>query len=413
MIGCYNSLARLTVISSLQFHRKTVQRGEMYITETFRRFSVALSSNQPLDFRQDEVQYVIKQWRAGESVSLVGVGSVGKSNLLDHLTDPEIQAHFLRTAPDKNIKAIKIDPNMLGPLPLPAGSSDAVAIRCWSGYELLMHRVFLAFYPFKVLEKQEARRFYEIYQALQDGTNPIYPYMGIRYLELGLDFFLRRGVHLVFIFDDFEEMLLQMPVKFFQTLRGLRDNHKYRLSYTTFTRSPLSELIDRHAIPRDKIEGFLELFTDNVCYVGPYNLRDAHRMIDRLTNRYQVTYSGHIQDALLRVTGNHAGLLRACYRALASLDAHRLSDEALADELISLPPVRDECNGVWMSLNATEQQVLTRVAHDEDRDISQQKLQIINTLIQKQLLRADNNNLHLEVSPPIFKAFVTTLSKTG
>jgi hypothetical protein len=208
-------------------------------------------------------------------------------------------------------------------------------------------------------------------------------------------------------------MLLQMPVKFFQTLRGLRDNHKYRLSYTTFTRSPLSELIDRHAIPRDKIEGFLELFTDNVCYVGPYNLRDAHRMIDRLTNRYQVTYSGHIQDALLRVTGNHAGLLRACYRALASLDAHRLSDEALADELISLPPVRHECNGVWMSLNATEQQVLTRVAHDEDRDISQQKLPIINTLIQKQLLCADNNNLHLEVSPPIFKAFVTTLSKTG
>ena len=44
---------------------------------------------QPLEFRKEEVSYVMKRWQAAESCALIGVGSVGKTNLLQHLIDPD------------------------------------------------------------------------------------------------------------------------------------------------------------------------------------------------------------------------------------------------------------------------------------------------------------------------------------
>ena len=38
------------------------------------------------------------------------------------------------------------------------------------------------------------------------------------------------------------------------------------------------------------IEPFVELFTDNVYYVGPYNEKDARKMFDELISRRQKNY---------------------------------------------------------------------------------------------------------------------------
>ena len=178
----------------------------------------------------------------------------------------------------KPFKAIIIDPSMLGPLPSSA-SIDSDAIRCWAGYELMMHRLFLAFYPFNNLTAEDARIFYDTYQALQDGTNPLYAYMGLRYFELGLEIFMKQGTQVVFMFDEFEEMLKQLPIKFFLTLRGLRDANKRSVSYLTFTRSPLPQLVKKFDIDALEIEPFTELLNDNIVYVGPYNETDARNMV--------------------------------------------------------------------------------------------------------------------------------------
>ncbi|NJL54794.1 hypothetical protein HC928_06080 [bacterium] len=167
---------------------------------------------QPVDFRREEVAYVMQRWRASESCSLIGVGSVGKSNLLQHLADPEVQRTYMNITQSDQFKAIIIDPNMLAPLP----SIEAAQERSWAGYELMMHRLFMAFYPFDMLSEDDSERFYNTYQALRDGTNPLYASMGLRYFELGLDFFVRRGIRIVFMFDEFEEMLKHLPVKFFR-----------------------------------------------------------------------------------------------------------------------------------------------------------------------------------------------------
>jgi hypothetical protein len=230
-----------------------------------------------------------------------------------------VQAYYMKeVAQGKLFKAIIIDPSLLGPLP--SDSPDAEQIRCWAGYELMMHRLFLAFYPFDILGENDGRMFYETYQTLQDGTNPLYAYMGLRYFELGLELFMKRGVQIVFMFDEFEEMLRELPVKFFLTLRGIRDSNKNQLSYLTFTRASIPDVSQSLGIHPLDIEPFAELFNDSVYYVGPYNETDARRMLEGLARRNERSYDDYTLNFLLWATGRYAGLLRASFRALDTLE---------------------------------------------------------------------------------------------
>lgn len=179
---------------------------------------------QPLEFRREEVSYVMQRWKSGGSCALVGIGSIGKSNLLHHLANTEVHRHYLGDDADRIITVI-VDANMLGALP----TDESDSVRCWAGYELMMHRLYLALFEFQGLSDAEAQQFYNLYQALQDGSNPLFAYMGLRYLELGIEIFMRRDIKVIFMFDEFEEMLQRLPIKFFQTLRGLRDSNKRNL----------------------------------------------------------------------------------------------------------------------------------------------------------------------------------------
>jgi hypothetical protein len=366
---------------------------------------------QPLEFRKEEVGRIMERWRANESCSLVGVGSVGKSNLLQHLADRDVQVYYMEAARVENFKAIIIDPSLLGPLPIAGVNMDQ--IRCWAGYELMMHRLFLAFYPFEVLTKDEAKQFVEAYQALQDGTNPLYAYMGLRYFELGLEFFLRRGIQIVFMFDEFEEMMRQLPVKFFQTLRGIRDSNKSQLSYLTFTRAPMLEIAQQLEIPLLSIEPFAELFTDNSFYIGPYNETDARQMVDSLMSRNQKSYGDYVVNFLLWATGRYAGLLRASFRALDTLgdlepSVVMTSGESLVQQLATRRSIATECKTIWTSLNQTEQYVLKAIAGlDSSVDTGDPEIgEAVALLVQKRLLRVNKAQKQLIIEPPVFNAYI-------
>ncbi|MFW5709110.1 MAG: hypothetical protein ACOCX5_02700 [Chloroflexota bacterium] len=364
---------------------------------------------QPLDFRRDEVNYVMQRWRAGDSCSLVGVGSVGKSNLLQHLAHPDTQQAFMNLGQGDLFRAIIIDPAMLGPLPRESADSDQ--IRCWAGYELMMHRLFMAFYPFELLGRDDAQRFYDAYQALQDGTNPLYAYMGLRYFELGLDFFMRRGVRIVFMFDEFEDLLKTMPVKFFQTLRGLRDANKRQLSYLTFTRAPLTTLVDRFEIPSLEIEPFVELFTDNLLYVGPYSEHDAQRMLEDLMGRNQRSYPPDVLRFISWSTGRYAGLMRSTFRVidmLGPVDQLSMGNDEVLRRLILKRSVQDELRTLWASLTDVEQYVLKATARLVDYESGPETDRAVAMLVQKRLLRLEKPQNSLHIEPPVFRVFVET-----
>lgn len=366
---------------------------------------------QPLDFRQEEVGRIMTRWRASDSCSLVGVGSVGKSNLLQHLIDPDVQAFYMNVANAEKFKAIIIDPSLLGAMPNP-DTPDYDQFRAWAGYELLMHRLYLAFFPLTdVLHPDDAAAFEDLLDVFRDGHNPLFKYMGIRYLELGLEFFMRQGIQIVFMFDEFEDMLFNLPIKFFQALRGLRDINKKQLSYLTFTRKPILDIATEANIKLLDIEPFAELFTDSVIYVGPYNEKDAHQMVQSLTKRNNQQYGEHVQTFLVWATGGYAGLLRAGFRALetlVSLDADTVmrSSQQLAYQLAAHPGVREECRTIWTSLSEAERIMLREMASGKPNiNLNDAHIKRVATLLtNKRLFQRRGQEVVIE--PPVFHAFV-------
>jgi hypothetical protein len=363
--------------------------------------------SQSPDFRRDETLYVTQRWRAGDSCSLVGVGSAGKSNLLQHLSNPETAAHYLGQDAANTMKVILVDPNLMAALPDTGTNLDQ--IKCWAAYELMMHRLYLDFYPFDMLSEEEAHNFYNIYLAFQNGNNPLYAYMGLRYLELGLEIFLRHGIRVVFMFDEFEEMLKNLPSKFFQNLRGLRDANKRQISYITFTRSPLPVLIEEHQLPMLEIEPFFELFTDHLLYVGPYNEQDGMEMVHTLMSRNQKNYPEATVRFLLWATGRYAGLIRSAFRVIeqiGTIDASsNLNDEAVR-RLAGKRPVKEECRTIWTSLTPAEHYTLKAAARLIPFTATEEAEQAVNSLVQKKLIMVDRASNSLQIEPPVFRAYV-------
>jgi hypothetical protein len=275
----------------------------------------------------------------------------------------------------------------------------------------MMHRLFLAFHQSDVLTEREMQRFFETYQTLQDGTNPLYAYMGLRYFELGLDILMNKGIQIVFMFDEFEEMLRNLPIKFFLTLRGIRDANKKQLSYLTFTRTPLPLIVEQDKIDPLKIEEFTELFTDNVIFIGPYDSRDSHRMIDELSKRNGKNHEQHVKDFLVWASGGFAGLLRASFRVLDTMPELDLAtvmtgSPALAKDLARQLPVRTECKTIWKSLTEAERYVLKAAAGLASFQRNDRSDQAAEYLVRKKLLRSESAGGQLSIQPPVFHYFV-------
>lgn len=362
---------------------------------------------QHINFRAEEVNFVTGRWNAVEPVSLIGVGSVGKSNLLHHLADPDVHKKYMEEHAT-NFKSIILDPYLLGPLPVDSPNISQHTV--WAGLELIMHRLYMAFYSSDMLPDEDKQRFFDLYQTLQNGSNPLFAYMGVRYLELGLRVLFDNDIRLVLMFDEFEEFLRLMPYKFFQTLRGLRDTYKSRLTFLIFTRSSLPVLLDEYDIDYLAIEPFIELFNDNVQYVGPYNEQDAMFMLHSLIRRNpRMVYHDYYDQFLLNVSGRFAGILRASFRALdylGTIHPNDINNEAIIQKMASRSSVKAECRTIWMSLSDIEQEVLKAVAQLADYHNSEAFEEGIKMLLQKRLLTIHRNTQTLAIEPPVFKFFV-------
>jgi hypothetical protein len=232
--------------------------------------------------------------------------------------------------------------------------------------------------------------------------------MGLRYFELGIEIFMRRDIKVIFMFDEFEVMLQNLPTKFFQTLRGLRDSNKRNLLYLTFTRSPLETLVSHYNIPMLDIEPFIELFNDNLRYVGAYNEHDANAMLNDLSRRSGKAYPETLNKTLLHITGRSAGLLRASFHALEDVNANpaALSTDSLVERLILRAGVRAECKTIWASLNPSEQQVLMAAARIAPYSPNEETEQAVTMLVKKGLLRLASNPQQLIIEPILFHRFV-------
>ncbi len=373
----------------------------------------AASPSVNLHFREKETLDVFSKLLSGECCSVVGVGSVGKSNFLRHILTTQVQTEIVKRLnserysqdPERGalLTLILIDPNTMLDAP---GQADSRLPGYWAGYEVLMHRLYKAFYPLTGLDDREKDDFLTAYRRMTDGSNSLLPYIGLRYLERGLEILLkpesspRSRRQIVFVFDEFEEMLVNLPPKFFRALRGLRDDYKYRLMYLTLTRRPLAQIVKEKESDYHALEPFIELFTDNICYLGPYSEADAMDMLNRLARRHGKDYPAQYRHFLVRVTGGHAGLLRASFRLMEDLPPFGLSEEKAVQFLIEHPSVQTECQTIWGGLSEEEKTALREVAADRLDGISNTALRLLQ---EKKLLQLEGV---IRITPPLFREFV-------
>ncbi len=286
----------------------------------------------PTTYRQAEVNQILTALQAGDSCSVVGVGSVGKSNLLRFLGRDEVRQTYLGDAWQTYL-FVYVDINKI------------LKYSTWGLFELMIHQLLVE------LTKHKAEEV--ILQTIDDlhqrATRPKTQRLALRYLDRALGLACNQlGLHLIFLFDEFDELCRRMSPRGFAALRALRDDYKYHLMYVVATRLTMKRLRDEIG----EIEAFEELVSPQTIWLGPYSRDDASFMLRRLASRHQITLAEKATHEVLAATGGHPGLLREGY----SMAVAYQSD--FFDILTNNPQVQDECQRIWFSLPAGEQQVL-------------------------------------------------------
>jgi DNA-binding winged helix-turn-helix (wHTH) protein len=290
----------------------------------------------PPTFRQEVVQSILSCVAAGESCAVVGIGSVGKSNLLRFLQREDVRRAYLGDGWDTWL-FVYVDANKM------------LKRSLWGMVELMLHQLMIGLTE-QVADQAALKPMDDLYQKVTESKTR---YLALRYLDRAVGIVGNRlGLCTVFLFDEFDDLCRTISPRGLAALRALRDDHKYRLVYVVATRLEWKCLREEIS----EIEAFEELVSPHTIWLGPYSGDDARCMVHRLEARHGLCLDKETIDHLLAVTGGHPGLLRAGYRVAME----RPSD--LRDALASSAQVQDECRRIWHSLTPQDQKALTQLA---------------------------------------------------
>lgn len=359
-----------------------------------------------LTYRKEETEYVMERLIAGECVSLISTGDLGTSELLLHFTQSSVLTHYMGER-SNNIYTVPIAPNMLTPI----SSHDSITFRIWVMCELLLHRLYLRTYPFDMLG-DDAQGFFDTYQALQDGTNPLYAAMGSRYFEHSLQYFIRRNIRIVFMFNEFNRLFELIPPHFFDQLKGIHENTFNRVSFVTISNSPIPILAEQlDASDQKQFQPFMQLFRDSVYYIGPLSSIDINNLINRIKVKHPYMQpSDAALEFLKYATGGYNGLFQAGYRALEMMgNIDQKNNWGDVERMANRVNVRSECEVIWESLTPSEQLIIRTVAQRIPSEVNAEDETAITRLVQRRLLRVNRESSTLQIEPPIFNIFVTNM----
>ena len=290
------------------------------------------SDKLPLNFRSHETNEIISHLRAGESCQVIGIGSVGKSNLLRFLQQQDVRHAKLAAGWEKYL-FIYVDTNKF------LEHSE------WGLWELMLHQMLVEFSN-NGNEPTIAR---EIELLHQNATAPATRHIALRYLDRAISLLCKNlGRKLVFLFDEFDDLYRTLPSHVFDALRALRDDNKYLLMYVIAVRKDLHQLRS----DGEYREAFEELVTPNTIWLVAYSKADARYTLQRLASRHKVKLSEKQIRRILEVTGGHPGLIRAVFPLISEQ-----SDCATAS-LLADPHILEECRRIWRSLAKEEQKTL-------------------------------------------------------
>lgn len=261
--------------------------------------------NFPATYRATDVHAILPALRSGACVALLGLSGSGKSNLLGFL------AH--RRSTDEH-PLLLVDANRLLQ-ETPQALLD------------LTHRT---------LGPTRAG----------DAGQPLPPSSpaALDTLDRAIAARLQTCRTLALLFDRFDIFATTQHLALHNTLRALRDAHKYRLTYVFATRRPLplqSELA--------------ELLQGNIHWLGPLATQDARWNVTRFARRHGQTWDEETVGAVLQLSRGYPSLLKAACEAVAA--------NTSTDQLASHPAVQARLTEFWRDEPTPEQLQASGLAH--------------------------------------------------
>lgn len=370
--------------------------------------------------RQEDIWDIGNSWKEGESCALVGIGSSGKSRLVQSFLKEEVQRYLFGDELHRFL-LIYVDGNGL----LEDGA--------WGLYEEMLDSAMNEITKWAVrnnmhpMTNEMYQELYRYHKAVIEKEEKL----AYRWVSRAVSMLFRVGKfkRIVFMFDDIDHLLRAeaLEPKLFRHLKSLRDHNKYDLCYMVSTRKTVNDLAGERM---EEIDGFYKLLKTNTTPIGVYKLVDAKLMLQELIKRNKFEVRSEIQTELIRNSGCHPGLLRVSFFAMIrnqqelekrlgfSLQAQdgepetwQIYDEeafrkAIREALVNFQPVQEECYSIWHGLSGDERVVLRRMVEHEPFT---EYVEAINQLETKKLLVPGQMNPYAIFSP-VFAALVPWLS---
>ncbi len=288
-------------------------------------------------YRLDEVELIIGFARRGESLGMVGIAGVGKSNLIDFLRGIQRNAQHL----EQDVEHLHF---------------TAVDATYWQKTPLSLWKMMLDGLLQATRELPPPPE--------SDKVIPISEEQRVlNALRSRLEWLCQElKQKIMFVLDDFDAAFEIGPLAMIERLNGFRsEGNRGHLSYLVFTKRLPHILGQYHDIEHQS--KFYDLFRHNIYALEPYTPEDARQMLMHLNEVAGRPLSTRELAQIYALAGGHARLLKIIFDTWLKEPP---SSSDTVGYFASRPDVRHECQRILANLHEQERKVALLLARTDN-----------------------------------------------
>lgn len=288
-------------------------------------------------YRQDEIELIIRMARRGESLGLVGLAGIGKSNIVN----------FLREI-DRHAPQLEQDVSQL--------HFPIVDAAYWQQTPFSLWKIMLDALTQAIQELPPPPDDSKVIHIAEEERI-------LNTLRSRLQWLCQElGHQVMFVLDDFDDVFEIGPMPMLERLSGLRsEGNREALSYLVFTKR-LPHVLGR-GYDLEHESKFYDLFRHNIYALEPYSPEDSFQMLKHLNEVAGNSLRERDLAEIRQLAGGHAQLLKVVFNLW--LEAKGMPGVNPITYLAEQPDVQQECRRILRSLHEEEQAAALRQAQGQ------------------------------------------------
>lgn len=297
--------------------------------------STHFESLYPETSRFEEIKKIIGFLREGNSVQLISLPGVGRSNLLGlltyntkvrikHLGENQKWVHFVYL----NFSEVKNKPLSEVTKFIFIGLVDSLRER----------------------KKEEEKEISKIFKESLEFNDPLVLFTG---LKKAIDYLaIEKKYTIIFLCDRFETYIPYVTSDFFTNLRILRNRAKYRFSAVFSLNMTFEESLER-----ELLSDFYEFVEGHIVYLSLLDKPGLDFRISYLEKNTGKKINKNLLNEILELTGGHGKLTRLCVEAILTSGTKIVNFRQF---LLSHEAVQGSISEIWRALIPSEQDLLKK-----------------------------------------------------